>query len=173
MIINTAHTVSPYLSNSQTVFREQLEKSTAESQAQIPPKDGATIRPVPSKDAVTIQPVPSEEVVPSKPSLDKGQLSDEYLAKQQLEENIQARRDHARQAAVYAAELKQTQTNIDTYVNASTDSDDTGDTTNASDINPANVYEKSLDYQQRDDLLAAFEQATTPEGLGMKINIML
>ena len=61
-------------------------------------------------------------------------------------------------------------------MNASSSSDDsidTNDTKNAADINPGNVYEKTLDYQKRNDLLAAFEQATTPEGLGMKINIML
>ena len=172
MITNSMQTLSPYLANSQKVFRQQLEKSMAENEAFNRTKDGATIQPVPQDD-VSIQPVPPEDVAPVVPSPDKEQLADEYFAKQQLEANIQERRDHAREAAVYAAELKQTQTNIDTYVNASTDSDESSDTTNASDIDPANVYEKSMDYQQRNDLLAAFEQATTPEGLGMKINILL
>lgn len=77
---------------------------------------------------------------------------------------------------MYAEELRQTQKNIDTYVNATSDSDDKGDsneTKNAADIEPAVVYEKTLDYQKRNDLLAAFEKATTPEGLGIKVNIML
>ena len=125
MITNSMQTLSPYLANSQKVFRQQLEKSMAENQALNTTKDGATIQPVPTKDPVTIQPVPSEEVKPYIPVPNEEQLSDEYFAKQQLEANIQERRDHARQAAVYAAELKQTQENIDTYVNASSDSDDT------------------------------------------------
>jgi hypothetical protein len=153
MISNSVHNVSPYLAESGNQYRQQIE----------------------DKNPVTIQPVvpPIEEEEP--PVLDKGQLPEDLEAKQ-IEENIQTRRDNARQAAVYAEELRQTQKNIDTYVNASSSSDDsidTNDTKNAADINPGNVYEKTLDYQKRNDLLAAFEQATTPEGLGMKINIML
>ncbi len=112
--------------------------------------------------------------VETQPVHDKIQLPEDLDAKQ-IEENIQTRRDNARQAAVHAEELRQTQKNIDTYINASSSGDDDslGGAKSAADINPANVYEKTLDYQKRNDLLAAFEQATTPEGLGMKINIML
>jgi hypothetical protein len=153
MISNSVHNVSPYLAESGNQYRQQIE----------------------DKKPVTIQPVepPIEEKKP--PVLDKGQLPEDIEAKQ-IEENIQTRRDNARQAAVYAEELRQTQKNIDTYVNATSDSDDKGDsneTKNAADIEPAVVYEKTLDYQKRNDLLAAFEKATTPEGLGIKVNIML
>ena len=149
MISSSVHNVSPYLKDSATQFRKQLE----------------------DKNPVEIQPVkPKDEV--KAPVLDKGQLPEDLEAKQ-IEENIQTRRDNARQAAVYAEEQRQTQKNIETYIKASSDSDDKIDTKSAADINPAEVYEKTLNYQRRNDLLAAFEQATTPEGLGMKINIML
>lgn len=149
MISSSVHNVSPYLKDSATQFRKQLE----------------------DKNSVEIQLVkPKDEV--KAPVLDKGQLPEDLDAKQ-IEENIQTRRDNARQAAVQAEELRQTQKNIETYINASSDSDDKIDTKSAADINPAEVYEKTLNYQRRNDLLAAFEQATTPEGLGMKINIML
>lgn len=134
MISSSVHNVSPYLKDSATQFRKQLEDKP--------------------------------------PVLDKGQLPEDLEAKQ-IEENIQTRRDNARQAAVQAEELRQTQRNIDTYIKASSNDDDSNGAKSAADINPAEVYEKTLDYQRRNDLLAAFEQATTPEGLGMKINIML
>ena len=150
MISNSVHNVSPYLAESGNQYRQQLE----------------------NKNPVEEKPTHPIEKPEKPPILDKGQLPEDIEAKQ-IEENIQTRRDNARQAAVYAEELRQTQRNIDTYVNATSDSDDTNNTKNAADLNPANVYEKTLDYQKRNDLLAAFEQATTPEGLGMKINIML
>ncbi|MBL4799912.1 MAG: hypothetical protein JKY50_21135 [Oleispira sp.] len=134
MISSSVHNVSPYLKDSATQFRKQLEDKP--------------------------------------PVLDKGQLPEDLEAKQ-IEENIQTRLDNARQAAVQAEELRQTQRNIDTYIKASSNDDDSNGAKSAADINPAEVYEKTLDYQRRNDLLAAFEQATTPEGLGMKINIML
>ena len=134
MISSSVHNVSPYLKDSATQFRKQLEDKP--------------------------------------PVLDKGQLPEDLDAKQ-IEENIQTRRDNARQAAVQAEEQRQTQKNIDTYIKASSDNDDSNGARSAADINPAEVYEKTLNYQRRNDLLAAFEQATTPEGLGMKINIML
>lgn len=150
MISSSVHNVSPYLKDSATQYRKQLE----------------------DKNPVEIQPVKPIDEGKEAPALDKGQLPEDLEAKQ-IEENIQTRRDNARQAAVYAEEQRQTQQNIDTYVNATSDSDDKNDTKNAADIEPAEVYEKTLDYQKRNDLLAAFEQATTPEGLGMKINIMM
>jgi hypothetical protein len=149
MISSSVHNVSPYLAESSNQFRQQLE-------------DNNPVETLPTKPIDRVK-----EAV-----LDKGQLPDDLEAKQ-IEENIQTRRDNARQAAVHAEELRQTQKNIDTYVNATSDSDDSDGPKSAADINPVNVYEKSLDYQKRNDLLAAFEQATTPEGLGMKVNIML
>jgi hypothetical protein len=157
MISSSVHNVSPYLADSSNQFRQQLESKN--------PAEEKPVHPI-EKPA---HPIEKPETLPV---IDKGLMPDDLEAKQ-IEENIQARRDHARQAAVHAEELRQTQRNIDAYVNATSDSDDTHNTKNAADINPANVYVKSLEYQKRDDLLAAFEQATTPEGLGMKINIML
>jgi hypothetical protein len=139
-------------------------KSSLGNQKQAPNNAAATsagAAPAPQGDPSTL---PSTSPVPPSSRPDDAQL----------QEAAQQRRDKARQAAVYTAELKQPQKLFDTYTNAASQADSSSSSSSSSSAinkDPVDMYQASLKYSRRQDLMAAFEKAKQPETPGAGINI--
>ncbi len=87
---------------------------------------------------------------------------------QSIEENAQARRDAARENAVGVAGLNQQQKMVDTYMNASS----SGNSGSSSSVaNAGTVYQETLQYNRRTDLISAFERAADPRDRDSQISL--
>jgi len=92
-----------------------------------------------------------------------------------VEARNQAARDDARQAAVHVTELNIKQDAVDTYMDASqnTDSEDEDDYDATYQYDPQKVYETSMDYSKNQALIEAFE-TTANNGLEQRhVSIMV
>ena len=150
MITSSMHSVSPYLTKSLSDFRSQLDKT----------------EPVENKSKVS-----NAEALIAAPPNESGS---DFLQEIDLTEsasNTQDRRDSARQVAAQASEIKQTQVLVDTYIKASSPADETA--SSASTIDPAKIYNTSLKYSRRADLMSAFEDAVKPKESGNTINLLV
>ena len=157
MITGSAQTLSAGMNRSLQDYRSYLDKqqgAAARGGASAKNEVGTPENPPP----------PTTPVEPAEPTRPAPNVDDMEAAAQQ-------RRDSARQAAVYTAELKQPQQLFDTYVNAS--SNDESETSNTNSIDPAKVYQASMDYSRRTDLLAAFEKAGQEQPETSQLNIVV
>ncbi|MDF3014699.1 MAG: hypothetical protein K0Q78_2903, partial [Cellvibrio sp.] len=80
------------------------------------------------------------------------------------------RRDIAREAAVAVESLQHKEDVINVYANAASNSSETS-SSSENKVSPGEVYQETLDYQKREDLMAALQQASNPEQLGKIIDI--
>ena len=144
MISNSMHSVSPYLARSQQDYRAELQQ-----RSQVQPD-----APIEENDS-------PEEITPAPKDLSK------------LEENRQENRDIARQAAVQAVEIKQKEAMVEAYIKASSKTQESQPSVSTPIPEPIEVYQASLKYARREDLMTAFEAASNRDSSDPSIDIMV
>ena len=155
MITGSSHSLHSNLTESLNYFRQQLERQKLEQAAN--PKNEASQLPAPVEPT---QPK-SYEVV--------GELN-QISKSEQLKLAAEERRDIAREAAVAVESLQHKKDVINVYSNAASEAND--DSSSSSyEVSPGEVYQETLDYQKRQDLMTALQQAARPEQLGTTIDI--
>jgi|GEM_PF-4851393 len=154
MITGSSHSLHSNLTESLNYFRQQLERQKSEQAAS--PKDEISQLPAP------VEPTPpkSYEVVVELNQIPKSE---------QLKLAAEERRDIAREAAVAVESLQQKKDVINVYSNASSEANN--DSSSSYEVSPGEVYQETLDYQKRQDLMTALQQAARPEQLGTTIDI--
>jgi len=154
MITGSSHSLHSNLTESLNYFRQQLERQKSEQAAS--PKDEISQLPAP------VEPTPpkSYEVVVELNQIPKSE---------QLKLAAEERRDIAREAAVAVESLQQKKDVINVYSNASSEANN--DSSSSYEVSPGEVYQDTLDYQKRQDLMTALQQAARPEQLGTTIDI--
>jgi outer membrane biosynthesis protein TonB len=143
MISAISHTINPNLNDASQQFRAQLNQVSDGSSLNI----SSEKEPSPSNPIQIPDEQPPEEQTP--------------IDYEKLEKEIQNRnevaRDNARQAAVYAAELNNKQSQIDTYMDASSNSNNDTSSSDSFSYDPQKVYETSMDYSRNQELINIFE----------------
>jgi len=155
MITGSSHSLHSNLTESLNYFRQQLERQKLEQAAN--PKDEISQLPAPVEPT---QPK-SYEVVVELNQIPKSE---------QLKLAAEERRDIAREAAVAVESLQHKKDVINVYSNAASEANDDS-STRSYEVSPGEVYQETLDYQKRQDLMTALQQAARPEQLGTTIDI--
>src|SRR6187402_1017224 len=155
MITGSSHSMHSNLTESLNYFRQQLERQKLEQAAN--PKDEISQLPAPVEPT---QPKSYEVVV------ELNQIS----KSEQLKLAAEERRDIAREAAVAVESLQHKKDVINVYSNAASEANDDS-STSSYEVSPGEVYQETLDYQKRQDLMTALQQAARPEQLGTTIDI--
>jgi hypothetical protein len=153
MITGASHSLHSNLTQSLSYYRQQLDQQRL-AQANNPKNEEITTLPAP------VEPTPSKsyEVVSE---------VNQIPLSEQLKLAAQERRDIAREAAVTVESLQHKEAVINTYTNAAS----AGSSASDNQVSPGEVYQETLDYQKRQDLLNALQQASNPEQLGKIIDI--
>jgi hypothetical protein len=174
MITGASHSLHSNLAESLNYYRQQLEQQKI-NQPAIPKGGEASTLPTPVEPSQLPTPVePSQLPAPVEPDPPKsyeveGELNQIPLS-EQIKQAAEERRDIARAAAVSVESLQHKQAVINTYMNAASDSSETS-ANSENKVSPSEVYQETLDYQKREDLMAALQQASNPEQLGKIIDI--
>jgi hypothetical protein len=155
MITGASHSLHTNLTESLSYYRQQLDKQKLTESAA--PKDEISQLPAPVEPT---QPKSYEVVV----ELNQIPLSEK------LKLAAEERRDIAREAAMAVESLQHKEDVINIYTNAASESSEVS-SSNENKVSPGEVYQETLDYQKREDLMAALQQASNPEQLGKIINI--
>jgi hypothetical protein len=155
MITGASHSLHTNLTESLSYYRQQLDKQKLTESAT--PKDEISQLPAPVEPT---QPKSYEVVV----ELNQIPLSE------QLKLAAEERRDIAREAAMAVESLQHKDDVINAYANVASDSSETS-SSSENKVSPGEVYQETLDYQKREDLMAALQQASNPEQLGKIIDI--
>lgn len=156
MITGASHSLHSNLTDSLSFYRQQLDaqklkQNTAPPEAaQLP-----TTEPAPPKSYETVV------------ELNQIPLSD------QLKLAAEERRDTAREAAVAVGSLQHKQDVINTYVNSANNANETSSTSNNYQVSPGEVYTETLNYQKRQDLMSAFQQAAGGDQLGRIVDVTI
>ena len=150
MITGATHTLSVDLIKSTQDFRSILDQRLSTNENQI----SAPQEPAPK---------PLEEVQEPEQAQ---QTTIDYEA---LDADIQSRRDSARQAAVHVAELQHKKNLVDIYMDVSSDDDNSS----SLGIEPMDVYQTSLKYSRRMDLINAFESVAQNNSNTPHINVLV
>lgn len=141
MISSSIHSLTPALTQSLQQFRQQVSNE---------PEQG-----------VSRQQQAQQQV---------GQVqfeNDESSPGQSVSEN----RDQARQTAVYAVELKQKHSLVNSYIEAASDNESEDESYVPE---PVDVYKASLKYARRDELVQAFENAVERrDAVGSSLNVVI
>ena len=151
MITGASHSLHTNLSESLSYYRQQLDKQKAAESAA--PKDEVSQLPAPVEPT---QPKSYEVVV----ELNQIPLSEK------LKLAAEERRDIAREAAMAVESMQHKEDVINVYTNAASD-----DTASENTASPGQVYQETLHYLKRQDLMAALQQASNPEQLGKIIDV--
>jgi hypothetical protein len=154
MITGASHSLHTNLTESLSYYRQQLDKQKLTESAT--PKDEISQLPAPVEPT---QPKSYEVVV----ELNQIPLSEK------LKLAAEERRDIAREAAVAVESLQHKEDVINIYTNAASESSEVSSSNEK--VSPGEVYQETLDYQKREDLMAALQQASNPEQLGKIIDI--
>lgn len=156
MITGASHSLQTNLTDALSYYRQQLDAQRLNQTAT--PKNGE-VSQLPS-------PVPP---TPPKSYEVEGELN-QIPVSEQIKQAAEERRDLSRAAAVSVESLQHKQDVINTYLNVSnTSSDATANTDNK--VSPSEVYQETLQYQQREDLMSALQQASGEGQLGKVIDI--
>lgn len=155
MITGASHTLHSNLTESLNYFRQQLERQTLNQSAN--PKDEVSQLPAPVEPT---QPKSYEVVV----ELNQIPMSEK------LKLAAEERRDIAREAAMAVESMQHKEDIVNVYTNAASEAND-DNSSSENKVSPGKVYQETLDYQKREDLMAALQQASNPEQLGKLIDI--
>lgn len=158
MITGASHSLHANLTDSLSYYRQLLDAQKAKQASTTADGEASQLpSPVPPTEPKPIEVVTEPYQIP---------LSE------QLKQAEQERRDTARAAAVAVDSMQHQQDLINTYINVSNSaSDDSVSSDNA--VTPAVFYQETLQYQRRQDLLAALDQAADGDQLGGIINITI
>lgn len=156
MITGASHSLHSNLTESLSYYRQQLDQQRV-TQANNPKNEEVATLPAP------VEPTPpkSYEVVVE---LNQIPLSEK------LKLAAEERRDIAREAAMAVESLQQKEDVINVYTNAASNASETS-SSSEDQVSPGEVYQETLDYQKRQDLMTALQQASNPEQLGKIIDI--
>lgn len=155
MITGASHSLHSNLTDSLSFYRQQLDAQRVKQNAAS------------KEDEVAQLPSP----VPPKSYEVEGELN-QIPVSQQLKQAADERRDVAREAAVSVGYLQHKEDVINTYSNAASKSSET--TANSDNtVSPAEVYQETLQYQKRQDLLVALQKASGGDQLGTIIDITI
>lgn len=163
MITGASHSLHTNLTESLNYYRQQLEQQRLNQSAPVKSTDVST---PPTPEAPTHLPAPVEPA-PPKSFVVEGELNQIPLSTQ-IQQAAQERRDLARAAAVSVESLQHKQDVVNVYTNAASDSTDSDNT-----VSPGEVYQETLDYQKRQDLLIALQHAAEGGQLGKIIDITI
>ncbi|HSC66181.1 MAG TPA: hypothetical protein VLC79_00710 [Cellvibrio sp.] len=163
MITGASHSLNTNLTESLNYYRQQLEQQRLNQSAPIKTTDAST---PPAPEAPTHLPAPVEPT-PPKSFVVEGELNQIPLSTQ-IQQATQERRDLARAAAVSVESLQHKQDVVNVYTNAVSDS-----TENDNAVSPAEVYQETLEYQKREDLMMALQKAVEGGQLGNVIDITI
>ena len=154
MITGATHSLQTNLTDALNYYRQQLEQQKLKQPA---PKDEISQLPAP------VEPTPpkSYEVVVE---LNQIPLSD------QIKQAAQERRDLAREAAVQVESMQHKQDVVNVYTNAASSANESS-SSSESTVSAGEVYQETLDYQKRQDLMTALQQASSGDQLGKMIDI--
>jgi hypothetical protein len=166
MITGASHSLHSNLTESLNYYRQQLEQQKLNQSGTA--KSGDVSTP-PAPEAPTHLPAPVEPTAPPKSYEVEGELNQIPLS-DQIKQAAQERRDLARAAAVSVESLQHKQDVIDIYTNAASEPDESS---SANQVSPGEVYQETLDYQKRQDLMAALQQAAEGGQLGKIIDITI
>ena len=150
MITDSVHELTPVLSQSLQEARSMLESRHLGNAAGVP------VNPDEKPPAAT-EPEPGRDLV------------------DRFADHAQVKRDAARQAAVFTMglqnEKQQTAVLLDSISTSSQDSEQGN--SGPDPVSPAEVYRSTMQYQRREDLVAAFEKAAAPDPERAHINIVV
>lgn len=152
MITGASHSLHTNLAESLGYYRQQLELQKLN-------------QPVNPKDEVSTLPAPVEPTQPK--SYEVVAELNQIPLSEQLKQAAEERRDIARAAAMSVESMQHKENIMNVYTNAASDSGDEFNNT----VSPGEVYEGTLNYQKRQDLLTALNQAASGEQLGKMIDI--
>jgi hypothetical protein len=155
MITGASHSLHTNLTESLSYYRQQLDKQK--------PTESAT-----SKDEISQLPAPVEPTQPK--SYEVVVELNQIPLSEKLKLAAEERRDIAREAAMAVESLQHKEDVINVYANAASNSSETS-SSGENKVSPGEVYQETLDYQKREDLMAALQQASNPEQLGKIIDI--
>jgi hypothetical protein len=156
MITGASHSLHTNLTESLSLYRQQLDKQKSD-QVSSPQNGEISTLPAPVEPT---QPKSYEVVV----ELNQIPLSE------QLKETAEERRDMAREAAMLVESMQHKEDLVNAYINAASDSNDA--TTNSDNkVSPGEVYQETLNYLRRQDLADALQQAANGDQLGKIIDI--
>ena len=156
MITGASHSLNTNLTNSLSLYRQQLDAQKLQ-QTSTPPEASQlpTTEPTPPKSYETVV------------ELNQIPLSE------QLKVAAEERRDVAREAAVSVGSMQHKQDVINTYTNAATNANETSSSSNNYQVSPGEVYTETLNYQKRQDLMSAFQQAAGGDQLGRIVDVTI
>lgn len=158
MITGASHSLHTNLTDSLSYYRQRLD---AQKARQANTATDGEVSQLPSPG----QPAPSAPIeVVTEPY--------QIPLSEQLKQAAQERRDTARAAAVAVDAMQHRQDLINTYMNVSNSASDDGVSSDHA-VTPGEVYQETLQYQQRQDLLAALEQAASGDHLGRVVDITI
>ncbi len=152
MITATTHTLSAELTKSTQDFRSILDQRVSANE-----------------NEVSTPQEPTEGTVPLEAVQEPEQAQETTIDYEKLNSDIESRRETARQAAVHMTELQHKKNMVDTYMNAASDDD----TSSSSEIEPLEVYQTSLKYSRRMDLINAFEAVAQNESNSPHISVLV
>ena len=153
MITGASHALSQDLMMSMQNFRVQLEQQRNVKANEV----SETGAPTATESSGKIE-------TPQKPD----ETKIDYEA---LKSDIDNRKGSARQAAVHVAGLKHQQSMVDTYINVSSDNEQSSSTSMG--IEPADVYQKSMDYSRNMALIEAFESVGSEDVDRVHVSVLV
>lgn len=156
MITGASHSLHTNLTDSLSFYRQQLDAQKLK-QTRTPPEASQlpTTEPTPPKSYETVV------------ELNQIPLSE------QLKVAAEERRDVAREAAVSVGSMQHKQDVINTYTNAASNANETSSSSNNYQVSPGEVYTETLNYQKRQDLMSAFQQAAGGDQLGKIVDVTI
>lgn len=159
MITGSVHSLTPELVQSMQDYRAQLiaNRTSQDQPAMAPPAANSTPES-PSTETPESPPVVTGEPASREPTLQEQVLS-----------ASQDSRDAAREAAVLASQVNHAHNLVETYANAASSDEDSAE---AMSIDPRNIYEATLAYYQRTDLIKAFKEAQYADQETFHINLL-
>jgi hypothetical protein len=88
-----------------------------------------------------------------------------------LKADMDSRRDSSRQAAAHVAGLQHQQNMVDTYLNASSDNEQSSSASIG--IEPADIYKASMDYSRNTALIKAFDSVASAKSDRVHVSILV
>jgi hypothetical protein len=162
MITGASHTLHTNLTESLSYYRQQLDAQKL-NQSSTPKNGNVSTLPAPAEPSQLPAAVPpkSYEVIAE---------VNQIPLSEQLKLAAEERRDTAREAAMAVESLQHKNDVINVYTNSSNAASDSS-ASSGNTVSPGEVYQETLNYQKRQDLMTALQQASSGEQLGKVVDI--
>jgi hypothetical protein len=172
MITGASHTLHTNLTESLSYYRQQLDAQKL-NQSSTPKNGNVSTLPAPAEPsqlpAAPAEPSQLPAAVPPKSYEVIAEVNQIPLS-EQLKLAAEERRDTAREAAMAVESLQHKNDVINVYTNSSNAASDSS-ASSGNTVSPGEVYQETLNYQKRQDLMTALQQASSGEQLGKVVDI--